>query len=252
MSLFSEYSVYYDLLYKDKDYGAESNYVFDAVSKNNKVTKSLLELGCGTGKHAEHFLKKIELYSGVDMSIEMITQAKERLKTQKVNFEVGDARTYRSNQVFDTVVSLFHVASYQIENEDFNNFLKTANHHLKSGSTFLFDFWYGPAVLNLKPSVKIKRMENKEYSIIRIAEPLQDYQKNLVTVDYEVIIQNIGNKKETRLKESHPMRYFFLPELKHFLEVSGFDLAETRFEEWITGKEPNENTWGVTCITRKR
>lgn len=252
MSLFSDYSAYYDLLYKDKDYKTESDYVLNALSKEPTRISSLLELGSGTGKHAEFFIKKIDRYTGVDMSEEMVNQGKLRLINPNVTFEVGDVRTYSSSQVFDAVVSLFHVASYQVVNEDFVHFLQTAHRHLKSGSNFLFDFWYGPAVLNIKPSTKIKRMKNDKHSVTRIAEPVQNYQKNLVTVNYEVIIQDILQKTETRIYENHPMRYFFLPELMYFLEISGFDTRETKFEEWITGGEPTENTWGVTCITRKR
>lgn len=252
MSIFSNYSAYYDLLYKDKDYKTESDYVLNSISRNNISSLSLLELGFGTGKHAEFFLEKIDRYTGIDLSEEMVKQGLDRLKNPKVNLEVGDVRTYKSGQVYDAVVSLFHVASYQVSNEDFVNFLKTAHQHLKSGSTFLFDFWYGPAVLNLKPTTKIKRMENDKVSVIRIAEPSQDYQKNLVTVNYEVIIQDILQKTESRIKESHPMRYFFIPELLYFLEICGFNIEQTEFQEWITGKEPTENTWGVTCITRKK
>ncbi|TGM31740.1 class I SAM-dependent methyltransferase [Leptospira biflexa] len=252
MSVFSDYSIYYDLLYKDKDYAGESQYVLNALSTDDKQLNSLLELGCGTGKHAEFFLQKFNQYKGVDLSEDMVMQAKDRLAGKNVDLSIGDVRNFKSNEKFDAVVSLFHVASYQIENHDFLSYLKSANENLKSGSLFLFDFWYGPAVLNLKPSIKIKRMSSEKYLVTRIAEPTCDPQRNLVIVNYEVLIEDKANHKHSKIIESHPMRYYFIPEIKYFLEMSGFDVNETRFEEWMTAQVPSENSWGVTCITRKK
>ena len=41
----------------------------------------------------------------------------------------------------------------------------TAREHLNPGGVFIFDCWYGPAVLAERPSVRIKRMEDGATSI---------------------------------------------------------------------------------------
>ncbi|MBW7859205.1 MAG: methyltransferase domain-containing protein [Leptonema sp. (in: Bacteria)] len=152
MSVFQAYSTYYDLLYQDKDYTAESNYVIDRLtSLLGKKPKSILELGCGTGKHAEIFAKHDIDVWGVDVSATMIEQAKQRLPN--ANFTQGDVRSVQIDQTFDSVISLFHVASYQTTNDDIKSYLKTAAYHLKTGGVFLFDFWYGPAVYGQQPTV---------------------------------------------------------------------------------------------------
>ena len=51
MSVFKDYSNYYDLLYSDKDYEAEADYIDHLIQKNNPGAKTILNLGCGTGKH---------------------------------------------------------------------------------------------------------------------------------------------------------------------------------------------------------
>jgi len=55
MENFQLYGRYYDLLYKDKDY--ESDYVAKSLLTHQPRTKSILELGCGSGSHA-YFLSK--------------------------------------------------------------------------------------------------------------------------------------------------------------------------------------------------
>ena len=44
---------YYDLFYKDKDYENEARSVHEKLVEHDITGKRLLELGCGTGKHAK-------------------------------------------------------------------------------------------------------------------------------------------------------------------------------------------------------
>ena len=77
MSNFNKYSEYYDLLYGDKDYSFESEYLYKHMT-SDKELKSLLELGCGSGGHAEFFSKKGIDITGIDMSSSMIEIAKNK------------------------------------------------------------------------------------------------------------------------------------------------------------------------------
>ena len=162
MKVFSNYAHYYNLLYNDKDYKGEADYVDKLMQKYNPGARSILNLGCGTGNHDSHFSKKGYTVTGVDISEEMLIQARDKMKKFKYaksnpSFSKGDIRELRLKQKFDTVVSLFHVASYMNTNKDVLNFLETARFHLKEKRIFIFDFWYGPAVLANMPSVRIKR-----------------------------------------------------------------------------------------------
>ena len=61
------YSQYYDLLYQDKDYLAETNYVDNLIQEFGRCnSKTMLDLGCGTGKHAELFCDQGYKVHGVD------------------------------------------------------------------------------------------------------------------------------------------------------------------------------------------
>ena len=52
MSVFADYSRYYDLLYRDKNYVGESKYVAGLIRRHAPETKTVMEMGCGTGLHA--------------------------------------------------------------------------------------------------------------------------------------------------------------------------------------------------------
>ena len=82
MSVFGkEYSQIYDLLYKSKDYEGEVEYLNKLIKKNyKKKIKNILDIGCGTGKHASLLVDKGYHLHGVDMSPQMISIAKKNLR----------------------------------------------------------------------------------------------------------------------------------------------------------------------------
>ena len=153
--IFDAYSTYYDLLYRDKDYAAESKFISEILESHIGSKKgSILELGCGTGIHAEHLSNMGFDVTGVDLSAKMIEVARSRSSktfNSKIKFAVSDVRSVRLNSKFDSVISLFHVASYQTSNFDILSMFETASTHLKSNGIFIFDCWYGPAVLSNPP-----------------------------------------------------------------------------------------------------
>jgi SAM-dependent methyltransferase len=137
-----------------------------------------LELGCGTGKHAKLLNEKGFCVHGIDLSKTMLEQAL-GFENRTLSFSFGDVRDYRIERKFDAVISLFHVASYQNTNEDLLQYFKTANVHLNSGDIFIFDFWYGPAVLSEKPENRVKYLEDNRVKIERKAFPVVHYNRNV-------------------------------------------------------------------------
>jgi len=146
------------------------------------------------------------------------------------------------------VISLFHVISYQTTNEDVLAAFKTAREHLNPGGVFIFDVWYGPAVLTDRPAIRIKRMADDEIEVTRLAEPVMHPNKNRVDVNYHVFVRDLESGMVRELRETHMMRYFFHPEIELFAEQNGFQ--NMHVEEWLTGKAPGEDTCGV-CFVMK-
>ena len=254
MEVFNAYSKYYDLLYKDKDYQKEVDYIINLIKQEAPHAKFILDLGCGTGKHDFYFAKKGFQVDGVDLSKSMVNIANQKLNedylscSDKLSFSVGDVRTFENGKKYDVVVSLFHVMSYQNSNNDLSEAFKTASNHLKNGGIFIYDFWYGPGVMSYPPVTRVKRLEDQEILVTRIAEPVIHSEKNIVDVNYTILMQNklLGTIEE--LKEKHEMRYLFLPELDLIAENCGFD--SLRNYAWMTKDSPKIDTWNVVNILR--
>ena len=250
--VFNYYAVYYDLLYKEKDYRAETEYVGRLLEENGITTGAILELGCGTGKHAEQFAKMGYSVHGIDLSSEMIKEAKKRKPNHLSNqlyFEIGDICDYAVDKKFDAVISLFHVASYMIKNEQLVAMFKTAAKHLNPGGIFIFDFWYGPGVLTTPPTIRLKRLENEEVNVLRIAEPQIHSNENVVDVKYSVQLKKKNEQKIIELNEMHQMRYFFIPEIK-FLSEPWF-VTKANFA-WMKDVIPNFCDWLCISVLEKK
>lgn len=254
MSNFHLYAKYYDLLYQNKDYKGEAVYIKKLLQENitRKVT-TILNLGCGTGKHDFHFIESGYEITGVDLSEDMISQAKETLAnnypSSTSSFIVADIRTFKTQIKYDAIISLFHVASYQTTNPDLLSMFETAKRHLKEDGVFIFDCWYGPAVLTHRPEVRVKRLANEQISVTRIAEPQFHPNENVVAVNYEVNIVNKQDNTQEKVFEKHQMRYFFLPEMHDLLQQSGFNSFPC--EEWLTRLQPGFDSWNVVFICKK-
>lgn len=254
---FSGYSQYYDLLYRDKDYAGETHYLARLLERFLPSSSRLLELGCGTGRHAVLLAEQGFHVVGVEVSESMLSQAKERAICLIANVETkgrfephsGDARTFRIEKPIDAVISLFHVVSYQTTNDDVRQMFDTAAVHLTTGGIFMFDVWYGPAVVSLRPAVRVKRMENDQFYVLRIAEPELNLNRNQVDVKYTVMVTEKSTGNVAHLTEQHHMRYYFAPELELLALAANFEIVHS--EEWMTAAQPSEKTWGVTFIARK-
>jgi SAM-dependent methyltransferase len=250
--VFDAYAAYYDLLYQDKNYHKEAKYILRLLEENGISSGKILELGSGTGKHAEEFAKMGFVVHGIDLSPEMVQEANHRNNNNlegQLFFEVGDVRDFEAGKKFDAVISLFHVISYQIKNEDIQEMFKTAAKHLKQNGVFIFDFWYGPGVLTEPPAVRQKRLENKDIEVLRIAEPVMYPNENVVDVNYCIHIKQKESGKVSELNETHKMRYLFIPEILQF--SSKWFTLKTNFA-WMKDSTPDFTDWLSVCILIKK
>jgi SAM-dependent methyltransferase len=244
--VFDAYSRYYDLLYRDKDYAAEVEYIDSLFNRYGLAGRELLEFGSGTGKHGRLLAKRGYSITGIERSPEMLAQA---TATDGFNCQQGDICTIRLGRTFAAILSLFHVISYQVSNDALFNVFSSAAEHLNPGGLFVFDFWYSPAVYTQHPEVRVKRWIDKTVEITRIAEPTFSPNENRIDVQYTIFVRDLVSGVYQTFSETHPMRHFSLPELDLLARMSGFERLTA--EAFLTGEEPSEQTWGVCLILRR-
>ena len=101
----------------------ESSELFQYLVKNNNIEKheSILEVGCGSGRIAQHFIKEGYIYYGVDKSLNMINKFKDILNYNNVQ-QISNNKLPFQNNSFDIIIC-YSVIQYLNNLEEFNNLL---------------------------------------------------------------------------------------------------------------------------------
>lgn len=248
-----EYVAVYDLLYGGKDYTNEATFVLErlkaAVADPSSI-KTLLDIGCGTGRHAQLMAAQGTTVQGVDLSDKMVALASERAAgtpvAEAVSFTQGDVRDFRFGKTFESAAALFHVFSYLTATEGLEQGMQTVRAHLPAGAPFLFDYWYGEAIRRDGVERREREAENDAWHVNRVTEPVWEKDKDLVRVNFHVTATNKATNTVHKWHEEHPMRYFDPDFLQEKLEKNGFRVAE--HGEWLTGGPPQAGALGAYVV----
>jgi len=241
---FKDYAEYYDLIYKDKDYEKEVDFVEEVFGKNKP--KNILEVGCGTGSYTKILLERGYGVTAVDISEDMLKIASEKCACKIIK---GDIMSVSTNEKFDACIAMFAVMGYITKNSDVIKALNNIRRHLKPDGIFIFDVWNGLAVMRLLPEQRMKEMENDEIKIVRVANPNLRAFDHICEVNYKMLILNKENNTFDEINEKHVVRFYFPQEIKYYLEDAGFDVLKICPFLDLNGGV-NENVWNITVIAR--
>jgi len=249
---FGLYAKFYDVYYNQKDYSSEVEYVLEIANKYGVKPSAVLDIGCGTGNHLIPLAKKGIHVKGVDLSPYMIEIAKKKIRQEGIEqyaiVDEGNATSYKDGQKYDLVISMFAVLGYLTSNNDFISALKTARNHLSDHGIFIFDVWFGPTVLKEWPETRIQEFTIDNKKALRLVRPEVNIVDQIVAVHYEIIKFISANTVE-KFEETHFMRYFFVQEIKQFLQLSNLELLE--IHPFLKPKaDPSIGEWSITVVSR--
>jgi SAM-dependent methyltransferase len=102
----------YDDLYagRGKDYAAESARVATEITEHKPDATSLLDVGCGTGKHLHYLRRRFGDVAGVEPAPAMRAIASARL--DGIRIHDGDLDTLDIGRTYDAVTCMFSVIGY--------------------------------------------------------------------------------------------------------------------------------------------
>jgi SAM-dependent methyltransferase len=242
---FQKYANYYDAIYKEKDYQKEVDFLAQIIKKYSKgKVKNILSLGCGTASHDILLAKKGFKILGVDRSQKMIKIARQKAEKEKtdIKFKLADVTNFNFAKKFDFSMAMFNIVGYMIENEQMDKMLKNTAKLLKRSGLFVFDCWYGPAVLKSRPENKTRNIGEK---IFRRTTQKLDIEKSIINITFEII-----DNEKLADKENHKMRFWFLKELEYFLNKNNFKLVKVCNFMDLNSKISEDN-WNIFVIAQK-
>lgn len=140
----------YDHLYGDKPYDAEAATIRALVEREHPGTRSLLDVGCGTGGHLVHLREWFEV-EGVERSPAMLAVA--RSKLPGVTLHAGDMRSFALARRFDVVTCLFSAIGYVRSIEELGTAIANMAGHLTPGGVLAIEPWFTPE--QWRPGMKV-------------------------------------------------------------------------------------------------
>lgn len=252
--IFSDYSEYYDLLYEDKPYRAEAEYIAGLIARFSSRAASperILDLACGTGRHCLELAALGYSVEGSDASAGMIHRA-ERVAGEQgapVRFyNHSFQESQRIGKTYDVVVSLFSSIGYLTTHRELVTSLHNIHSLLAPQGLFIFDYWNGNAVIKDYAPLKVLQKSTGNHELIRISRTSLDIEQQLAKIDFQFICLENGVKQH-EFTEQHTVRYFFFKEIEAYLDICGFNLL---YRSRFMGDTCSPDDWNITIVARKR
>ncbi len=132
----------YDVVMEHVDYDAWAEYVHGLLRRFAPGTRTILELGCGTGSLAGVLQSLGEYeYLATDRSVEMlaVAEAKADFEGSNVEFAVADFLDFSTDRSVDAVILLYDGINYVLEPDGIAQVFRGVRHSLKVGGLFIFD-----------------------------------------------------------------------------------------------------------------
>ena len=225
----------------------------DFIEKEIKYNKSLriLDIGCGTGRHAIELTKRGYNVTGIDLSESMLQKAKENAEKEqvKISFHKHDARNLPFNADFDVALMLCEGSFPLMETDEMNyQILENASKAVKNtNSKFIFTTLNGlfPLFHSVKEFMDSHKNEGTTEYIVNNFNLLTFREKiSIIVTDDE------GKKKQLDCNE----RYYVPSEVNWLLKSVGFttiDIYGAKLGAFSRNHQLTTNDFEMLVIAQK-
>jgi ubiquinone/menaquinone biosynthesis C-methylase UbiE len=212
---FTDVAPHYDELMRQVPYRMWVGYYLLLLSHQNQKPKRVLDVCCGTGTMCEMLTEEGLELAGVDLSPEMIRQAKKKAARKRldIRYEVGDAAEFEMGESYDAAYSFFDSLNNILDANHLQQaFLQIAK-HVKPGGSFIFDVNTAYAFeTNLFDQEHLKKGNTIRYQWRGDWNP----ETRIITVTMNFW------KGDQEFTEVHRQRAYFDEELRGMLAQAGF------------------------------
>jgi ubiquinone/menaquinone biosynthesis C-methylase UbiE len=251
-SYLGKHAEYYDTIYQDKLYAQEAAFVAECFERyGNGETKRLIELACGTGRHAFELEALGYSILATDYSEDLLAIARRKAQERgsAVQFQLADMRELNIDAPpFDAAICLFDSLGYVRTDEAIGKVLAGVRRHLRPEGLFVFEFWHAPAMLAHYEPIRVRRWPLPDGDLLRIATTRLLDEGNLAEVRYD-LYELHEDRSYSSLSETQVNRFFTVPEMEALLAAADFEALDWR-NGYTWDSAIDDDTWHVLAIAR--
>jgi len=219
--LYTNLAKLYDELYPEFfDYESQADLV-DACFRKFGV-RTILEVGCGTGRLAHLLAQRGYSVNGLDTHKQMLEIARRR--TNLVEFFCGDIRDPGTRRNYQAIVCMGKTFAHFITNEDVESTLKSCNRILIPPGLLLFDSYSAQDEIRnfeIQKSMKYTATLSRTKKVTLVSESEWYLKHGLTQIWKARYIVKDGRNVRT-YNDRQILRSFFRDELETFLKWHGF------------------------------
>ena len=242
----------YDELYARRDPGEEVARIHPLLASAGGSPRRLLDLGCGTGRHAPAWCARGVRVTGVDTDTAAIAVANARADglSPRPDYHAGTVDDLRDDG-FDAAVALFHVVNYIPDVQSLIATLRAVRSRLVEGAPFVFDAWNGIAALLDPPRIKDDAAVGRGGRRITVrTTPRLDRMAQTVTLAMQgTVVEPDGSSRV--FESSYTHRLWMPRELAEIAEYCGFDRPAVVPADGWDGPA-DETAWKILFTTAAR
>lgn len=246
--LFDGYANQYDKEVFTQGTIKECDFIEKEIDFNKNI--KILDIGCGTGRHAIELARRGYTVTGVDLSDSMLQHARKKARNNnvKVQFKQCDARDLPYNNQFDLVIMLCEGAFPLMETDEMNfGILKNAAKALKTNGKYIFTTLNGlfPLFHSVKDFLAEASKEgNATYN--NHSFDLMTFRDHNITI----VVDDNGNQKKLHCNE----RYYVPSEITWLLKSIGFkttDIYGAKLGAFSRNDKLSTNDYEMLVIAEK-
>ena len=228
--MFSESTELYDGIYSEfKDFEAEAGQVAGLLEKECPTARTLLDVGCGTGRHAAA-LTEVHGFEVDGLDIESGFLEIARNRCPKGRFFRGDMASFDLGRSYDAVLCLFSSIGYVRTPHRLALTARSIRKHVAPGGMAIIEPWFTPSTFK-GGSVHMHQVDREDLKICRVSR--SEIRDRISWLEFNYLIGEPGEIRH--LKEVHELGLFTEEEMVDALHAGGFE--EVEFDpEGLTGR----------------
>lgn len=243
-SAYGSFAYVYDIFMDNVPYDEWGEYLVSLLKKYGVEDGLVLDMGCGTGAMTRYLDAHGYDMTGIDVSEEMLTIAKEK-SSSDILYLLQDMREFELYGTMRAAVSICDSMNYILEEDDLLQVFSLVNNYLDPGGIFIFDL---NTVYKYQEILGEQTIAEDREECSFIWDNFYDEEEMINEYDLTVFVQEEGDLFR-RYCETHYQRAYSLETVRALIEKAGMEVLA--IYDAFTYNKPKPDSERVYFVARE-